>query len=223
MKKITLLFTLLSVAFVAYAQETKIIGDFTKVNVFDKIEVTLVPAKETKMEVSGSNINEVNFINKNGNLKIKMNLANSFQGENTKVILYYNDLEEVIAEEGAKIKSDKTLKAKRLSVVSRTGGKVTLDVKVDNLTVRAATGGEITLKGEATKQDIVSNAGAEVNNEKLVTKTTDVTVNAGGKAFVNVIDSVDAKTRAGGEISIYGNPKKINEKVVMGGNINIIK
>ncbi len=52
-----------------------------------------------------------------------------------------------------------------------------------------------------------------VKRNKLV-----VTVNAGGNKFY-ATDLVDAKTRAGGEIKIYGKPKQINEKKIAGGTI----
>lgn len=218
MKKIALLFIAFYSA-LGFAQETKEIGEFKKLNVFDKISVTLIPAKETKMEVSGSNIEEVNFVNKNGKLKIKMNAANSLQGSNTKVKLYYTALEEIIAEEGSLIESNEVVKATSLFVSGKTGGEINLKVDAEKLTVRAYTGGTVTLTGKTTTQDILANAGGTVHNQKLSSKQTDVTVNAGGSAKVNASDLVDAKTRAGGEITIYGSPKTVNEKVVMGGSI----
>ncbi|EHQ42518.1 head GIN domain-containing protein [Myroides odoratus] len=218
MKKIALLFVALC-GTIGFAQEVKEVGEFKRVNAFDKIELTLIPAKETKMEVSGSNTEEVTFVNKNGNLKIKMNFANSFQGGNTQVKLYYKELEEIIAEEGASIESKEVVKATNLTIHSKTGASVALKVEAEKLTVRSYTGGTISLTGKTNTQDILANAGATVYNEKLKSNQTTVTVNAGGIAKVNATDLVDAKTRAGGEIIIFGKPKKINEKVVMGGSI----
>ena len=40
---------------------------------------------------------------------------------------------------------------------------------------------------------------------------------------MNASDFVDAKTRAGGEITIYGKPKQIIEKSVAGGTIKQAK
>jgi len=218
MKKIALLF----VAFcgtIGFAQEVKEVGEFKQVNVFDKIELVLIPAKETKIEVSGSNTDDVTFVNKNGNLKIKMNVSKSFQGSNTKVKLYYKELEEIIADEGASIESKDVVKATNLRIHSKAGASVDLKVDAEKLIVRSYTGGTITLTGKTNTQDILANAGGTIYNEKLISKQTEVTVNAGGIAKVNATDLVDAKTRAGGEVIIFGKPKKINEKVVMGGSI----
>ncbi|MBB1150999.1 DUF2807 domain-containing protein [Myroides sp. NP-2] len=218
MKKIIVLFIALC-GTIGFAQEVKEVGEFSNVNVFDKIELTLVPSTETKMEVSGSNTKEVTFVNKNGNLKIKMNFSSSFQGGNTQVKLYYKALEEIIAEEGASVDSKEVVKATNLRIHSKTGASVALKVETEKLIVRSYTGGTIALTGKTNTQDILANAGASVYNEKLVSKQTEVTVNAGGTAKVNATDLVDAKTRAGGEVIIFGNPKQINEKVVMGGSI----
>ena len=218
MKKIVVLFIALC-GTIGFAQEVKEVGEFSNVNVFDKIELTLVPSTETKMEVSGSNTKEVTFVNKNGNLKIKMNFSSSFQGGNTQVKLYYKALEEIVAEEGASVDSKEVVKATNLRIHSKTGASVALKVETEKLIVRSYTGGTIALTGKTNTQDILANAGASVYNEKLVSKQTEVTVNAGGTAKVNATDLVDAKTRAGGEVIIFGNPKQINEKVVMGGSI----
>ena len=42
-------------------------------------------------------------------------------------------------------------------------------------------------------------------------------------AYVYASDLVNAKTRAGGEITIYGKPKQIIEKSVAGGSIEQAK
>jgi hypothetical protein len=48
-------------------------------------------------------------------------------------------------------------------------------------------------------------------------------VNAGGDASIHATDYVDAKVRAGGSILIYGKPKEINQKSVLGGIIKEAK
>lgn len=219
MRKITMLFIALC-GTIGFAQEVKQVGEFKRVNVFDKIELTLIPDTETKMEVSGTNAEEVTFVNKNGNLKIRMNISKSFQGGDVRIKLHYKDLEEVIAEEGATVKSSETLKATSLAITSKTGASVDLKIEAQKATIRAYTGGIMTLTGKVNTQDILANAGASVFNEKLISEQTEVTVNAGGTAKVNATELVDAKTRAGGEIIIFGKPKKINEKIVMGGSIS---
>ena len=50
-------------------------------------------------------------------------------------------------------------------------------------------------------------------------------MNAGGEAEVSATESVDAKTRAGGNITVYGNPadkktKKLPEVILVSNKLN---
>jgi hypothetical protein len=46
---------------------------------------------------------------------------------------------------------------------------------------------------------------------------------AGGEAAIFATNSVDAKVRAGGDITIFGKPKQINKKIIAGGTIEQAK
>ena len=223
MKKLCLFVACIATQF-SFSQTTKTVRAFSKVNIFDQIEVVLVPTTaEEKIELTGENKGDVTIINKNGNLKIKMNLANSFQGEDIKAVLYYKTLQGITAEEGSVIRSTEPIEAISLNINAKTGSDVKLNITADNVVIKAGAGSIVNLKGSAKTQDIVSNSGATVNNKELVTEQTNVTVNAGGVAKVNASKIVDAKTRAGGKITIYGNPAQINEKTIAGGTITQAK
>ena len=68
-----------------------------------------------------------------------------------------------------------------------------------------------------------ANSGGIYEGKDLKTNQTTITANAGGEADIFATDFVDAKVRAGGDITIYGKPKQINQKVVAGGNITEAK
>ncbi|MDM1397011.1 DUF2807 domain-containing protein [Myroides odoratimimus] len=218
MKKIVLFIAVMA-STISFAQKTKSIGDFSKVNVFDQISVTLVPGEEGKIEIEGDKEDYVNVVNKNGALKIKMNFVNSFQGDDIKVKLYYNKLSEVVAGEGATIKGETPIKATTLTINAKTGGMINLNIDVDKAIVKSSAGSVITLEGKANVQDVLNSSGAKVKSQNLETNQTIVTVNAGGVAEVRATELVEAKVRAGGEIRVHGNPKTINEKNVLGGVI----
>lgn len=207
----------------SFAQTTKVIGDYTKVSVFDQIAVTLVPGEEGKIEIEGSKEEYVNVVNKNGILKVKMNFVNSFQGEDIKVKLYYKKLTEIVAEQGASIKGETAIKATSLTVNAKTGGVISAKIDAEKVIVKASAGSIITLTGKATVQDVLNSSGAKVKNKDLNSNQTTVTVNAGGVAEVKASELVEAKVRAGGEIRIYGKPKTVNEKNVLGGVITKVE
>ena len=88
MKKIFLMMVLAGSQFMT-AQTSKNLGDFNEVKVFDRIVVNLVQSSENKIEIEGTRHSEVEVINKNGELKIRMPFGNLLQGENITATLYY--------------------------------------------------------------------------------------------------------------------------------------
>lgn len=221
MKKIILV-ALLMLSQVNFAQEklTKNLGDFDQVKVFDRISLQLVPANENKIEITGERREDVEIVNKNGELKVRMKLKKLLKGEDITAILYYkNEIETIEASEGSYVSSEKTFKAIDFHVNSKEGAEIKISLDVQKLDVKATSGGIVKLKGNANSQDIVINSGGIVDAKDLQTSQTAVAINAGGEADVRASELADAKTRAGGDITIYGSPKKINKKTFAGGNI----
>ncbi len=91
------------------------------------------------------------------------------------------------------------------------------------MNVRVANGSTINLEGKADNQDVLVNSGGIYDAQNFKTKQTTITANAGGNANVYATDLVEAKVRAGGDITIYGKPKQINQKVIAGGSIEEAK
>lgn len=206
-----------------FSQVTKNVGDFTAVKVFDKISAQLVPSSESKIELKGQGAEKVEIVNKNGDLKIRMPLDKFLKGEDITAIIYCKNVESIEASEGAYVSSDATLKGVDFTVNANKGGQIKVALDVKKAGIRATTGGIVKLSGKAENQDIVINSGGIVNAKTFETSQTTVAVNAGGEADIFATDLVDAKTRAGGDITIYGNPKKVNQKTIAGGNIDVIK
>jgi hypothetical protein len=218
MKKIV--YSLLLISSIAFAQTEKNVGDFTKVTAFDKIDVTLIPSTENKVKLIGKNYNEVELVNKNGELKIRMPLTKMLSGETISATVYYTKLEAVEANEGSRIGAKDAISALNFNIICKEGSEIKLtNLQADRLQVRVSQGSIITVIGTVKNQDILSNSGGKYDGQDCKTQQTVVTVNAGGMANVYATDLVDAKTRAGGEITIYGKPKQIKEKKIAGGTI----
>ena len=221
MKK--LVFSLLLISSITFAQETKNVGDFSKVTSFDRIDVFLIPSDENKVQLDGKEAHEVELINKNGELKIRMPLTKLLDGDNISVTVYFNNLTAVEANEGSRIACGDKIKATSFDIRAKEGSEVKLILDVEKLNVRIANGSKVSLEGNAKIQDILVNSGGIYEAATLETEQTTITGNAGGEADVFATQLVDAKVRAGGDITIYGKPKKIYSKVVAGGNIREAK
>ncbi len=215
-RKIFAILSLLLVQ-ILIAQNTRKVGDFTSLKVYDKINVELIPSDKVRVESSNP---DVETVNKNGELKIRMTTTKVMQGGTVNVRVFYETLNEVQASQGAVVFSDKTLEGKRLTLVSNEGSQIKLTVDASMLTSKVNSAGEIQVQGSANAIDVVANTGGKFLGSKLETETADVAANAGGIAEVNVSASVKATARAGGVIDVYGDPDDRSAKNVIGGTIN---
>ena len=71
---------------------SKTIGEFSKLKVYDLINVELIQSSENKIEIFGENAKNVSIIQKNNTLKIRMEVSKFFKGEDTVVKLFYTKI-----------------------------------------------------------------------------------------------------------------------------------
>ncbi|TXG37201.1 head GIN domain-containing protein [Seonamhaeicola maritimus] len=220
MKRISLLLTFfISATIIAQNPIDKEIGEFSELKVYDLIEVELVKSKHNKVVISGKNADNVLVNNKNGTLKIKMNFKEIFDGNETKVKLYYSKVDVIDVNEGANVHSEDKIKQFEIDLKSQEGGKINVKVDVTYANIKAVTGGVIKVTGKAKSQNVSLLTGGIYKGAELKTDKTEVAIRAAGEAYVNAKDLVDVKIRAGGDVFIYGDPETVNENRVFGGRI----
>lgn len=216
---LSITFILISLIGLSQANIEKTIGEFSTLKVYDLINVEMIKSKENKVVISGKNKDDVTVVNKNGKLKIRMNIGESFDGNKTDVKLYYTSIEAIDANEGAEITVNDLIKQYEIELKTQEGGKITAEVKTTYTYARAVTGGIINLSGSSDKQEVTIYTGGKFNAEDFKTEVTKINVNAGGNASIYASEIAKVKVRAGGDIKIYGNPKEIDEKRVLGGRV----
>tara|TARA_R110000868_G_scaffold173829_2_gene410215 strand:+ start:2597 stop:3271 length:675 start_codon:yes stop_codon:yes gene_type:complete len=197
----------------------KTIGQFTELKVFDLIQVKLVKSNDNKVVISGKNTEDVLVNNKNGKLKIKMNLEKIFNGDGTKVTLYYTSFDILDANEGATIYSNDNIKQYEIDLKAQEGGKINVNFDVTYANIKVVTGGIIETSGTAKNQKVTLLTGGIYKGETVDTEKTEVSINAAGEAYIKASKLADIKIRAGGDVFVYGNPETINESKVLGGRI----
>jgi len=219
MKHIVLLILSFSALFNAQAQLEKKLGEFHELKVYDLIEVQLVKSDENRIVLTGKNTQDVVIVNKNGVLKIRMNIEKSFDGNKTNATLYYTNIDVIDANEGASIYSDDLIKQFDFKLNAQEGGSIKVNLETTYLDAKSVTGGIIETQGTVKKQNITMNTGGIYKGEHLKTEETKVAIVAAGEAYVNASKLVDIKIRVGGDVYIYGNPEKVNESKAIGGRI----
>ena len=199
------------------AQITRNVGEFSSIKVYDKITVTLYHSGENRVE---SNNSDVEIVNKNGDLKIRMIPTKIMQGDQTSVKVFYDEICDLQASQGSTISADADLECSSLSLTSNEGSKINLMISTGDLVAKLNSGGMISVSGKAETQDIIVNSGGKFSGKDVDSLTAKVTSNAGGNAQVYAEENITATTRAGGVIDVYGNPTEREVKNIIGGKIN---
>jgi len=203
-----------------YSQTTINLGDFDEIKVFDQLNVTLVPSDENKIVITGTNEGNVETVNRNGLLKIRISLTKILQ-DNTdlKATLYFKKLESIDANEGSVVYCDAVFDQISMNLSAQEGARIEVELDVDKTSVEAFSGGIINVMGKAVAQKVSINTGGVLKAKDLVTSQTTINISAGGNAEINATTFVDAKVNAGGTIHIYGKPKQIKQQELAGGKI----
>jgi hypothetical protein len=151
-----------------------------------------------------------------------MKLSKLLKGENIEATVYYKNIDQVEASEGSYVGSADTFSATSFEAYSKEGAIIKLTLDVKKLKSKATSGSTLELSGKATNHDNTILSGGKLKGKDLATAQTTVSISAGGEADITATDFVDAKTKAGGTINVYGGAKQVNQKTFAGGKINIL-
>jgi hypothetical protein len=223
MKNLVWLAVLLFISKTTIAQDERTTHDlqpFSEIKAFDGLSINLIKASENKAVITGANTKNVAIVNNDGVLKIRMQVTKLFSGYRTFVDVYYTDKLVVIdVNEDARITSKEAIKQDVLELKAQEGGELVINAEVEQLLIKTVTGGVIQTTGTADLQDVAINTGGIYEGKELITKFSTINVNAGSKAEIYATNYVKATVKAGGEVLVYGNPEKMDEKTVFGGII----
>jgi hypothetical protein len=218
-KLLTLCMVIVSFNSFSQSMVEKEVGDFHEIKVYDLIEVNLIKSDVNRIIIKGHNVYDIKFVNKNGVLKLRMELDKKFQGEDTFVEVYYTDLRTIDGNEGAKIVCNELIEKEKIELRAQEGSHIKIGMDVKDVEMRAVTGGIIEASGLAKNQIIVLNTGGVFEGRELLTKVASVKISAGGEAELNVSEKLDINVKAGGDVYVYGNPKDVNKTSLAGGRI----
>ena len=219
MKRFILTLLIIPSLLVSQEEINRNLGEFTKLSIYDGINVELIKSDENKVEASGENTRFVVVKNKNGNLKIRLNVQKRFSGDRTMVKLYYKNLYSFIAHEGSNLFSKDTIKQADLKIKGHTGSRIDIPVELNSISVTSTAGAKITLRGSSTYLEASSATGSEINARNMVIMDGEVSALSGSMVDVRAETSLEAIARIGGVINIHSKTERITEKVSLGGSV----
>lgn len=218
----TLIALFLTAMTFAQSPINKDVGDFTEVKVYDRIVVNLVKSDENKVVITGADADQLVVVNKDGVLKIKMEIDLIFDGNETFVHVHYNNLKTIDGNEGAVISSNELIEQDNIEIKMQEGARAKVGLNVKNAKMRAVTGGIIEASGLAKSQDVTVNTGGIYEGRDLETENSEVFVQAGGEVEVYASKLADVTIRAGGDVDVYGKPENVKRRRTFGGRIRIM-
>ncbi|SEB63831.1 Putative auto-transporter adhesin, head GIN domain [Maribacter dokdonensis] len=222
MKQVLLIMFLFG-CFMVNGQDVKItqsIEPFKEVKGFDGLSINLIKSSENKVVISGENTDKVAVVNNDGILKIRMQIGKIFSGYKTFVDLHYaQDILIIDVNEDARIVTEQMIEQDVLELKAQEGGELVVNAIVEQMLIKSVSGGIIKTNGSSNVQDVQINTGGVYEGKSFETNFSTINVNAGSRAEINAKDYVKATVKAGGEVLVYGNPKKLEEKTVFGGTI----
>ncbi|WP_282113161.1 head GIN domain-containing protein [Maribacter stanieri] len=220
-----LLFTLIicaNLTSVAQNNVTIPLEEFTELRVYDRISVTLVKGEENKIEIATENKKDISITENDGRLRLKMCSGESLLNSILNIKLHYTEALAVIdANKNSRIISTGLVIGTELAIEAQDASTITLNIAYNDITAKSTSGSEIKLSGTSGSQYATINTGGKLLNKGLKTKSSTVIVLSGGNAEVYASEAVIAKVKAGGSITVYGNPKSVDKDDTFGGKIAI--
>ncbi|WP_286813798.1 MULTISPECIES: head GIN domain-containing protein [unclassified Maribacter] len=222
--KSLLFFTMLFCTTLLVAQNNAIIPleNFTELQVYDRISVTLVKGEENKIEIPLEHKKDLSITENDARLRLKMCSGESVLNSTLSLKLYYTEALSIIdANKNSRIISTGLVIGTDLAIEAQDASTITLNIAYNNVSAKSTSGSEIKLSGTSTNQEVIINTGGKLFNKGLKTKNSTVIVLSGGSAEVYASEAVIAKVKAGGSITVYGNPKSVDKDDTFGGKIAI--
>ena len=219
MKHLNLILFIVCTQLFSQTPTTKTLGEFSELKVYDLINVELIKASENKIIISGANSNNINIIQKNSTLKIRMKLKYKFNGAETQVKIYYTDIDIIDANEGSFVFSKDIIKQYEIVLKAQEGSQISIKTETKQLIVKSVTGSIITTTGTSENQEITIRTGGVYKGAGNTVENTDLSIKAGGEAAVKTTNVLDVKIFSGGDVNIYGTPKQLKQKKIFGGRI----
>ena len=209
-------------SFTGIAQEKRIVivSPFSALKIFSGMEVQLIPSEENKVIVYGDYQQSVIVQKKGSTLKIKQSITSLITKEFSFVEIYFSQpVNHITVNQRSKITAKQRLEQEEISLKVREGSKVAFEIDSERIKSNVATGGRLTLEGTTKTLDLKINSGGSCEAEKLKAESVITHVVAGGVAYVNAKDQLEAKVTGGGIVRVFSKPRKQITQTTLGGKI----
>jgi len=221
MKNLLIALLFVSINALAQDQETRTLSSFSELSASEAISVFLKQGnkEEARVEVSGTDVDEVVTDVIGDKLKIEMRGSRSYRNVKVAVYVTYKSIDEVEASSASTVEFSSVVEAKSLDIDVSSAARVRAEVNVEDLDIDISSSGDVELAGSANSQRIDISSAGDYDGRDLVSDFAEVDVSSAGSAKVNVTEEIRAEASSGGSVLFMGEPKKVYADSNSGGKV----
>jgi hypothetical protein len=212
--KVLLTLAVLAAAQFATAQKTVQLKEFTSVALSGDIKLSLIKSSENKAVIEQDD--EEIQVQSDGN-------SLAISGDGTLVVYYTAAIENISAGADTVVVSNDEIKGKSFNLSAAADSKVKLNLNVKKLNVAAAADSQVNIDGKAEILVAAVASDAQFNVKELSAGDVQIVLASDAQALITAKGTVDATVASDGQLTIYGNPKKVNEVKSGDAEINIVR
>ncbi|MFD2602335.1 GIN domain-containing protein [Flavobacterium suzhouense] len=198
------LFTLAAIAAInlVTAQKTENLKEFKSLVISGDVDVTLIKSSENKAVIKNGE-EELQIQNEKGALAIN--------GDGSVVVYYTAAIENISAGPDTELIGNDEISTKEFNLAAAADSKVKLVLNVKNLNVAAAADSQVKIEGKADVMVAAVASDAQYDVKELKANNVEIVLASDAQASITAKGTVDATVASDGSLTIYGNPKKVNE------------
>ena len=196
------------------ATEKRSVGEFDGLQIAGNFEVILEESNRPHVQII-TDENLLEFIDSEvqaGILSVTQQ-KKLISRSKIRVIINYQELNDIRAMGAALIKNEDYLKTEDLEIGMEGAGAIDLKIISEKLKVELSGAGVISLAGEAEEQELNLMGAGKLEAFDLDSKVCDVTVGGLGGAEIYVTEKLNATLEGVGSIKYDGQPEDINTEI----------
>ena len=196
-----------SVALVALSSiagaEVRNLSGFNSINTSDRIDVEVRQGDAFRVEVLGSDAEQIRTQLDGRALEIRQRNRPWFGGPrdiDARVIVTIPNIEGLAASRGASIRAE--------------------GIRASDISLAASMGGSIDISGECRAVSAAASMGGSIDADSLECQTANISASMGGNAEVFASNTFNAAASMGGAVRVDGSPQTGERTASMGGSIS---
>jgi len=202
-------------------KERTLNGTFNEIKISRGLDVYLTQSDTENIKVQADeNLHDIIITEIKGNVLRIYADENISYSSSQKVMVNFENISKIIATSGSDVFSTNTINAKELELKVTSGSDMELDINTETVDCKSTSGADLKLSGITNTLFAESTSGSDINAGDLISNTCNARATSGSGIIVNTKEKLYASASSGGDITYYGNPKKLEKSEGVSGGIN---